>query len=84
MCVSFEIPQTVTISSFHNYIIFKIHFHKNIAVAAINGLGLLKTAKKNFSRYIGQNRLGTAKNGKTVNETQPDQLRLKPDFQNCL
>ena len=26
----------------------------------------------------------TAKNGKTVNETRPDRLRLKQDFQNCL
>ena len=25
-----------------------------------------------------------AKNGKTVNETRPDRLRLKRDFQNCL
>ena len=29
-------------------------------------------------------RRGTAKNGKTVNETRPDRLRLKRDFQNCL
>ena len=31
-----------------------------------------------------QKQHGTAKNGKTVNETRPDRLRLKQDFQNCL
>ena len=38
----------------------------------------------NFSIYIGRKRRRSAKNGKTVNETQPDRLRLKRDFQNCL
>ena len=31
-----------------------------------------------------RNRRLTAKNGKIVNETRPDRLRLKCDFQNCL
>ena len=43
MEVSSEILQTVIISPFHNYIISKIHNY--ITVAAINGLGPLKTAK---------------------------------------
>ena len=38
----------------------------------------------NISICIGQKWRGTAKNGKTVNETRPDRLRLKRDFQNCL
>ena len=38
----------------------------------------------NFSISIGRKRRATAKNGKTVNETRPDQLRLKRDFQNFL
>ena len=29
-------------------------------------------------------RCGAAENGKTVNETRPDRLRLKRNFQNCL
>ena len=31
-----------------------------------------------------QKRRGTVKNGKTINETWPDRLSLKLDFQNCL
>ena len=45
MCISFEILQTVIILSFHNYMIFKIHFYDNIAVANIDRLGPLKKAK---------------------------------------
>ena len=37
-----------------------------------------------FSISIGRKRRGTAKNGKTVNETRPVRLHLKRDFQNCL
>ena len=38
----------------------------------------------NFSISISRKRRATAKNGKTVNETRPDQLHLKHNFQNCL
>ena len=89
MCISSEIPQPVNIWSFHNYTI-----KKYIYILRKLQFWLLLTLRDD-ENSVGQpttktlidtwpDRRGTAKNGNTVNETQPDQLRLKQDFQNCL